>query len=123
MVISQDAVTLEMIRQNHDRQTSQSSDASAVLHRVVFIDSTWQQCHRIITVSISHTLHPPPPPPPPPPPTPNPGFGLYTYASSSEYDGGSDPLIVTIHSNLRFGPSAGQALKPSHSPCVKDLLS
>ncbi|XP_078375696.1 tRNA-uridine aminocarboxypropyltransferase 1-like isoform X2 [Oculina patagonica] len=46
---SEDAITLEMIRQNHDRQTQHLADTSAVLHRVVFIDSTWQQCHRIIT--------------------------------------------------------------------------
>ncbi|RMX56343.1 hypothetical protein pdam_00004462, partial [Pocillopora damicornis] len=45
----QDAVTLEKIRLNQDRQNPDSSDAGALLHRVVFIDSTWQQCHQIIT--------------------------------------------------------------------------
>ncbi|CAH3131095.1 unnamed protein product [Pocillopora meandrina] len=46
---AEDAVTLEKIRLNQDRQNPDSSDAGALLHRVVFIDSTWQQCHQIIT--------------------------------------------------------------------------
>ena len=48
----QDAVTLEKIRLKHDKQTADPSDAGALLHRVVFIDSTWQQSHPIITVSL-----------------------------------------------------------------------
>lgn len=51
VLIFQDAITLEMIRQNHDRLIPHSTDTSTFIHRVVFIDSTWQQCHQIITVS------------------------------------------------------------------------
>ena len=57
-LLSQDAITLKMISQNHDRLTVlQSSDnnSAAVFDRVVFIDSTWQQCHQIITVSTADT--------------------------------------------------------------------
>ena len=51
--MSQDAVSLKMICQDLDRQEKELSDANktAVFDRVVFIDSTWQQCHQIITVS------------------------------------------------------------------------
>ena len=51
--MSQDAVSLKMIRQDLDLQEKELSDANktAVFDRVVFIDSTWQQCHQIITVS------------------------------------------------------------------------
>ena len=51
--MSQDAVSLKMIRQDLDRQEKELSDANkaALFDRVVFIDSTWQQCHQIITVS------------------------------------------------------------------------
>lgn len=46
---SEDAVTLEMIRQNHGRLIPHSTDGSTLIERVVFIDSTWQQCHQIVT--------------------------------------------------------------------------
>lgn len=52
----QDAISLEMIRQNHDRLIPHSTDPSTLIDRVVFIDSTWQQCHQIITVSTSTPL-------------------------------------------------------------------
>lgn len=56
VLIFQDAITLEMIRQNHDRLIPHSTDTSTLIHRVVFIDSTWQQCHQIITVSTFMTM-------------------------------------------------------------------
>lgn len=51
--MSQDAVSLKMIGQDLDQQAKELSDPNktALFDRVVFIDSTWQQCHQIITVS------------------------------------------------------------------------
>ncbi|CAH3197108.1 unnamed protein product, partial [Porites evermanni] len=48
---SEDAFSLKMIGQDLDQQAKELSDANktALFERVVFIDSTWQQCHQIIT--------------------------------------------------------------------------
>ncbi|CAH3025969.1 unnamed protein product [Porites evermanni] len=48
---SEDAVSLKMIGQDLDQQAKELSDPNktALFDRVVFIDSTWQQCHQIIT--------------------------------------------------------------------------
>lgn len=45
-LILQDAINLRGISENHSPDVN-----SAALDRVVFIDSTWQQCHQIINVS------------------------------------------------------------------------
>ena len=48
----QDAVSLKTLGKNHKRDTPQSLDNNSDLfNRVVFIDSTWGQCQKIITVS------------------------------------------------------------------------
>ena len=49
----QDAVILKTLGQSHKHDTPQSLDNNSdLVNRVVFIDSTWSQCQKIITVSM-----------------------------------------------------------------------
>ena len=52
----QDAVSLKTLGQSHKHDTPQSLDNNSdLVNRVVFIDSTWSQCQKIITVSMKLT--------------------------------------------------------------------